>query len=78
MTSKYLTAVVEALDTVVTKVSNEERKLLMTNIDLSSSSTESDSFICKLYLDRVRFFHLQVVEVSDQIYLCRGDLLISV
>ena len=38
MTSEYLMAVVEALHTVVTKVSLEEGRLLMSIIALSSSS----------------------------------------
>ena len=37
VTSEYLTAVVEALHTVVTKVSHEEGRLLMSIITLSSS-----------------------------------------
>ena len=38
VTSEYFTVVVEALHTVVTKVSHEEGRLLMSNIDLNSSS----------------------------------------
>ena len=38
MASEYLIAVVEALHTVVTKVSQEEGRLLMSIVALSSSS----------------------------------------
>ena len=38
VTSEYLMAIVEALHTVVTKVSQEEGRLLMSIIALSSSS----------------------------------------
>ena len=38
MTSEYFTAAVEELHTVVTKVSDEDGRLLMTSIALNSSS----------------------------------------
>ena len=64
MTSEYLMVVVEALHTVVTKVSQEEERLLMSIIALSSSLIVVD--VC---LNRIGFFHPQVVEASDQIHL---------
>ena len=88
VTSEYFTAVVEALHTIVTKVSHEEGRLLMSSIALSSSSIvvpwaeiwELRHFVfVQVCLDRIGFFHPQIIEAQDRIYLCRNDfLLISV
>ena len=72
MTSEYLMVVVEALHTVVTKVSQEEGRLLMSIMALSSSLIVVPcDVIWEIILSySLRCaFHLQIVEAPDQIHL---------